>query len=344
MSVRGWAGVAFTAVIVGCGSPLEPTGENVAWAAITMGDGHGCVLDAEGRAGCFGSNARGQLGVRRGSHASDPVWVSTDLRWSMLDGGAFHTCGVVTFGEVWCWGANESGQLGLPDRSDRDSPARVDLPGGPWVDVAAGFAHSCAVRADGLAMCWGWNQDGQLGIGRAAAGPFAPTGLDGRWSDVEAGRDHTCAIATSGRSSCWGGNRWGQLGTGVASATTTPSVLAGEVAFESLALGDDFSCGTSRAGGAWCWGGDRAGFPVPGAGPGEGTPIRVSSAVGRLQSGPAAWCRVVQNGIECRTADGEGGTIAAGDVRVVEVSRENVCFIDSGERLDCVSLQGLRLE
>src|ERR1700710_2264327 len=49
--------------------------------------------------------------------------------------------------------ANPSGLADLPQ------------PTSGWVQVSAGVDHSCGVRADGTAWCWGSNAHGQLGNG-----------------------------------------------------------------------------------------------------------------------------------------------------------------------------------
>jgi hypothetical protein len=53
---------------------------------------------------------------------------------------------------VSCWGANLDDQLG-----------RNVL--GPYTQVSAGDAHTCALRPDGAILCWGRNAAGQLGDG-----------------------------------------------------------------------------------------------------------------------------------------------------------------------------------
>ena len=67
-------------------------------------------------------------------------------------------------GTVACWGANDSGQLGDGTTLSRTTP--TDVAGLTDVaTVAAGAAHSCAVRRDGTAACWGADTSGQLGDG-----------------------------------------------------------------------------------------------------------------------------------------------------------------------------------
>ena len=65
---------------------------------------------------------------------------------------------------VWCWGRNDDGQLGDGTTTERRVPTRV--PGlADVVEVDAGAAHTCALRAGGRIVCWGANAEGQLGDG-----------------------------------------------------------------------------------------------------------------------------------------------------------------------------------
>ncbi len=48
----------------------------------------------------------------------------------------------------------------------RPSGAPAEIAGlGGVTAIAAGAAHSCALRSDGSVWCWGGNQSGQLGDG-----------------------------------------------------------------------------------------------------------------------------------------------------------------------------------
>ena len=80
--------------------------------------------------------------------------------------------------------------------SNRDG--RADAPSGKFVDVSAGTFHSCGLRADGTAVCWGFNRDGEAD---------APSG---KFVAVSAGSHHSCGVRADGTAVCWGWNLFGQ--------------------------------------------------------------------------------------------------------------------------------------
>jgi hypothetical protein len=63
-------------------------------------------------------------------------------------------------------------------------------------------------------MCFGRNEDGQLGDGSNIdrPAPVAVTGLSSDVLMVSVGAKHACALLTSGQVRCWGNNEHGQLG------------------------------------------------------------------------------------------------------------------------------------
>ena len=95
--------------------------------------------------------------------------------------------------------------------------------------IAAGLSHSCALRADGTAECWGADREGQA----------TPPG--GVFTAISAGDQHTCGLRTDGSVECWGA---------VWEALATPP--AGS--FGALAIGHAHACGLRTDGRVVCWG------------------------------------------------------------------------------------------
>lgn len=69
---------------------------------------------------------------------------------------------------IWCWGNNTIGQLGLGDLVNRVSPVQITS----LVDIvkisvggAASNAHALAMNTTNQLMVWGYNGQGQLGLG-----------------------------------------------------------------------------------------------------------------------------------------------------------------------------------
>ena len=197
--------------------------------AVAAGAYHTCALVAGG-VRCWGWNDDGQLGDagQRGGDVAPGVTVAVPLpaAATAIAAGAFHTCARLETGAVVCWGLNDAGQLGTirPPGSGAMPPGpAVDLGAGrtAWA-IAAGTAHTCAVLDDFSVKCWGFNLEGQLGIGKTsnrgddeALGDGLPRVDMGRdpVSRLAVGAHHACAIQTSGVK-CWGLSADGRLGTG----------------------------------------------------------------------------------------------------------------------------------
>lgn len=201
--------------------------------SIVAGIYHTCALLTSGGVKCWGSFGF-DSGFSNETPTSVPGWES-GMR--QLAAGAYHVCALRTDGTMECFGENGHGQLGRGSASTwpkLDPSPVLGLPAGVSA-ITAGGATSCAVIADGTLWCWGWNEGGQLGVGRRDMEPQPQPqrvqGLAGpvveavtSWSienlkgcgegNCDDDWGHTCARLADGRLRCWGANQSGQLGDG----------------------------------------------------------------------------------------------------------------------------------
>ena len=141
------------------------------WATLTAMGYYTCGVKTNGTAWCWGSNTGGTLGIgtKKDGHKKgrrhSPTRVGTGRTWAGLSAGGSHTCGVRTSGTAWCWGSGYAGELGDgTTRGQRNAPVRVGT-GSDWAGITAGGSHTCGVRTNGTAWCWGSNYRGELGDG-----------------------------------------------------------------------------------------------------------------------------------------------------------------------------------
>jgi hypothetical protein len=94
--------------------------------------------------------------------------------------GDSHTCALSSDGQLRCWGLGTSGQLGYGNFNNLGTPpaAGVNLDGVTAYRVTAGAAHTCALRSNGTARCWGAGADGRLGRGNMLTSATATGNAD----------------------------------------------------------------------------------------------------------------------------------------------------------------------
>ena len=273
-------------------------------SGISVGYAHTCASGNNGSAYCWGANVDGALGDNTGESQNTPVQVveSTNFLNYFDDAvetlsGNSHTCSLRTDGTVWCWGRNSRGQLGDGTTTDHRTPVQVhgvdDV--GYLTDIAnisAGDFHTCAVKNEGTAYCWGDNNYGKLGDNTTTdrSTPVQVHGVDdvGHLTDIaniSAGNhySHTCATTTDGSAYCWGRNNSGQLGDNTTADTLTPvRVVESGGGFlnqlENIRTSGDSTCALKTNGTVWCWG--RGSYGALGAGLSEASsvPVQVKNA------------------------------------------------------------------
>ncbi|WP_342416036.1 copper amine oxidase [Paenibacillus sp. FSL R10-2782] len=135
----------------------------------TAGSDRIYVLTNSGEVYASGSNTSGKLGDGTSTFRRSPVLINIS-NVSRLKAGNTQAFALKNDGTLWAWGVNTYGQVG--DGTDVFSikvPTQVvDDMNTPLTDVVAFSAagnHSHALTADGTVWSWGFNKNGELGIG-----------------------------------------------------------------------------------------------------------------------------------------------------------------------------------
>ena len=235
---------------------------------------------------------------------------------TQISAGSFHTCALTSGGGVKCWGYNNTGQLGNGSQIDAQSPVDVTGLGSGVIAIAAGGSHTCALTTGGGVMCWGLNQNGQLGDNGPQLPRLVPGDVPGLTSGVTAiaaGLLTTCALTTVGSAKCWGANGVGQLGDGTTTERPAPVDVSGLASgAHAIATYNGHSCAVTSGGGAKCWGQNNSGQLGIGFPPNPSVvPIDVvSSGSSGLLSGASAI--TVSFASSCALAS-SGGVLCWGD-------------------------------
>ena len=274
--------------------------------SITAGFLHSCALMANGTITCWGYNWKGQLGD--GTTTDKHVPTQVEIIDGITEANTavsvhlhfYHSCAAMADGTATCWGENNYGQLGNNSTTNSTVPVRVSGIDGAddastTVSVSTGGQHSCALMANGTAICWGSNGAGQLGNNSTTSSPVtvpvAVSGIDGSTQgstavSVRTGDYHSCALMADDSVTCWGFNGYGQLGDNSAPNSSVPVLVPGITQLRpashavSLSTGAHFSCALLADATAACWGGNAEGELGDNSTTDSHLPVRVLDVTG----------------------------------------------------------------
>lgn len=303
----------------------------------------GCATGSLGSNG-QGDGGSGGAGGAGGAEITLPLEPSCDAHRAAMPEivqislGQNATFALDSEGNVWSWGALSPGQNYGPTPARMDSLSNV-------TQIAAGFHHACALRADGTLRCWGENEFGQLGDGTFSDistpidyGTVEVLGLD-KVVQVSCGQFHTCAVREDGTVWCWGQRasfrNWHTQGP---FEQVTPYQIPGISDTVVVGAGGGYTtCALSATDQLTCWGSSLLDETYWGSGyEGELTPtyyvMPTLGPVKQLSTGAGACVLLEDRTIQCF---GEGQPSPAG-------LWENVAEFGMGNdgRLWCVSLRG----
>jgi uncharacterized repeat protein (TIGR01451 family) len=143
--------------------------------------------------------------------------------------------------------------------------------------ISGGMGHSIAVCNNGLAMGWGDNGFGQLGIGTITNREISPlrvSGLSGIRS-IQGGAGSTIALTDDSTVWTWGDNDNGQLGHGDNLQRIVPARINTLTGIVAISSNLDFTLALKDDGTVWSWGANNYGQLGDGSTTPRSTPIQV---------------------------------------------------------------------
>lgn len=187
------------------------------------------LLADDGTVFSFGSNSNGRTGL---GTATGNTLIATPIdmtnlaerRITQVAAGFEHSLLLADDGTVFSFGWNGRGQTGRGTTTGNTLVAApvdtTNLAGRTVMQVAAGAYHSLLLADDGTVFSFGWNIEGQAGLGTMnvfapVATPIDTTNLAGRTiTQITGGLNHSLLLADDGRVFSFGANDNGQTGLG----------------------------------------------------------------------------------------------------------------------------------
>jgi len=239
---------------------------------VASGYNHSMVLLKDGSVWTWGDNQYGQLGIGNTTSSNIAVQVTSLTNVIAIAAGQYHSLALKSDGTVWAWGYNQYGRLGDGTVTQRTSPVQVKGPNNSGfltdvIAISAGENHSLALKNDGTAWSWGYNNYGQLGDGTTTqrTSPVQVKGLNNSGfltdvTDISAGGSHSLALKNDNTVWAWGYNYSGQLGDGTTTQRTTPVQVKGLnnsgflTDITAINAGGGHSLALKNDGTVWAWG------------------------------------------------------------------------------------------
>ncbi len=235
---------------------------------VDTGDQFACGVNIDGKIYCWGDDTNGHLGngSTYGSVDSPAYPVASLGNVKKVSAGNKHACALLETGEIWCWGDTQSVTALGDGVTTTTSQIPVQVTGNKdYVDVSAGYNHTCAVRQNGEAWCWGGGTGGQLG-NAANSNSAIPVKVStvNNFLQIDANlyQPSTCGVTKSGSAYCWGtetanGNFANGATSGVQNTPSAVTTTVNDIA--QISAGPNTTCVLRHNGQIWCAGNQTGG-------------------------------------------------------------------------------------
>eukprot|EP00727_Mastigamoeba_balamuthi_P013503 m51a1_g8776 putative uvb-resistance 8 (431) ;mRNA; f:177876-179651 len=229
----------------------------------------GPLFSVSGLLYSFGKKVvEGDPAASRGFMQVINTFVGLKKRVASVSCGTDHALAVLASGELYTWGDNCHGQLGLGDLQNRNRPELVSFFAGKKITrIACGCHHTIALLDTREVFSWGYNSEGELGLGDTVHRntPQDIAMFKGkRVSEISCGDYHNLLlVGLSGDLFVWGHNSTGKLGIGAGPNQLTPvqntEFKAMDDCIVSIGCGKGHSAAVLENGELYTWGNNTFG-------------------------------------------------------------------------------------
>ncbi|XP_014678367.1 PREDICTED: LOW QUALITY PROTEIN: RCC1 and BTB domain-containing protein 1-like [Priapulus caudatus] len=211
------------------------------------------------------TNSHCQQGNATTTPGTVPVLLNKNLTGKVITQvacGSYHSLVLTQEGELYAWGQNNCGQVGSGSTPNQPTPFKVTSGIGARrvVQIACGQTSSVCVLDNGEVFGWGYNGNGQLGLGNTS-NQYNPCQVGGLAhvvvSKVTCGYAHTMALTDGGDLYAWGANSYGQLGTGNKATSPNPVSVGskkGRLVYIQASHYTHISAAITHSGMVYMWG------------------------------------------------------------------------------------------
>jgi alpha-tubulin suppressor-like RCC1 family protein len=240
-------------------SSPKQVGALTTWSKISdCAYGSAAGIKTDGTLWTWGYNNSGQLGLGNLTSYSSPKQVGALTNWSNIVGINKGFLALKTDGTLWSWGQNSNGVLGQGNTVAYSSPKQIGALT-TWAFLPlndSGAVNAGAIKTDGTLWVWGFNNNGQLGLGNITqySSPKQVGALT-TWAKCSFGDyQNSFGITTGNALWAWGRNNNGELGLGNTTNYSSPKQVGALTDWSTIKASSQNPVAMKTGGTIWSWG------------------------------------------------------------------------------------------